>query len=472
MAFRDAASFRDPSGFVFEFEGRILRTVMPSAAQNYVRLRDSGLLELLVSKKLLISATELDPADVPLIAPRPSYLLEHPRLDFVSYPYEWSFSAHRSAALLHLDLHLLALEHGFTLSDASAYNVQFQGAEPIFIDTLSLRPYRPGELWVGHRQFCMQFLNPLVMSAKLGIDPQGYLRGQIEGIDPVDLALLLRFRHRLSWTLLTHIILQARFQSRGSLKRRNLIALREALLPESAFRQILLTLRGYISRLSYRRGQTVWADYTGNESYSQSELRRKRDFVAAVVKEIKPGKVIDIGCNSGAYAEIALDAGAGSVIGFDVDHGALEAAFARSRRGKLAFLPLWHDMANPSPDQGWSQKERKGFAARAKGDVLLALALVHHLAIGKNIPLEQVVDWLIDIAPQGIIEFIPKTDLMAQRLLALRDDIFSDYTEAVFLAAVTSRARVRRSERMSKSGRVLIWYERDSMGGNTRGTKQ
>lgn len=460
-AVRDAGSFRDPSGHVYKHEGRIFRTVLPPAADSYRALSDSGLIGELVARGLLLPAQEIDPATANLPGPAPSYLLEHPRLPFVSYPYEWGFAARRAAALCHLDLHLAALDKSFTLSDASAYNIQFQGPEPVFIDHLSLRPYQQGEIWTGHRQFCMQFLNPLLLEAKVGISPQAWLRGQIEGIDPSDLAKLLRWKHRLSWTMLAHVFLQARFQS-GALgnAQQSEAKLKQARLPLPAFRNMLVSLRDFISGLAGRRGQTVWSDYATHTSYADTETQQKRAFVAAMVGAVKPARLIDLGCNTGDYSALALAHGAGTVIGFDFDLGALDLAFARARRDRLSFLPLWLDAANPSPDQGWAQRERKGLAARARVDGLLALALLHHLVIGRNIPMDDAVGWLMEMAPQGVIEFVPKSDPMVKRLLALRADIFPDYDEAAFRTAVERHGRILQSESLSPGGRLLIWYQR------------
>jgi ribosomal protein L11 methylase PrmA len=462
---RESGSFRDPNGHIYEFEGRILRTVTAPAAESYRRLRDDGLLAHLVAQHMLLPADELDPASLPIAGEQPVYLLEHPRLPFVSYPYEWSFAAHRAAALLHLDLHLAALERGFTLSDASAYNVQFIGPRPVFIDHLSLRPYRDGEIWAGHRQFCMQFLNPLILQAKLGIAPQPWFRGQLEGIDPVDLARILPWRQRLSWNVLANVVLQAKFQHRATQRDAQADArLRAARLPLASFRNMLRSLRDYIASLRAPGERTTWSDYAGKTSYSDDETLRKRNFVAAMVGDVRPTRMIDLGCNTGDYSVLALESGAAAVIGFDFDLGALDQAFKRAEEGRLAFTPLWLDAANPSPDQGWAQRERKGFAARAKADGLLALAVLHHLVIGRNIPMDQAVDWLIDMAPQGVIEFVPKSDPMVKRLLALREDIFPLYDEATFRSLVSRRARIHRAENVAEGGRLLVWYQRDGAG--------
>jgi ribosomal protein L11 methylase PrmA len=206
--------------------------------------------------------------------------------------------------------------------------------------------------------------------------------------------------------------------------------------------------------------KTVWADYAGATSYSGDEATAKRGFVQDMAQAVKPALLFDLGCNTGDYSEAALDAGAASVVGFDFDHATLDRAFDRFDRSKRPFLPLWMDAANPSPSQGWAQAERAGLQQRARADALIALAFIHHIVIGRNVPLDMAVDWITGLAPIGVIEFPPKSDPMVQRLLALRADIFPDYTVETFLAVVGVRAQVVRTKRVSENGRLLVWYER------------
>ena len=456
----DPGSFRDPGGRIFSDAGRIFRSVMSSSVAAYESARDSGLLGALSARGLLVETEERDPALLGTAGPPPSYLLEHPRIPFISYPYEWSFSLLRKAALHHLDVQLAALDQGFTLSDATAYNIQFVGPRPLFIDHLSFRPYREGEVWIGHRQFCMQFLNPLILWSRRGLAPNHWFRGALEGIAPEDLAPLLSWRDNLSLTVLTHVTAQAKLQRRSVESGLPSGRFRESRLPRPAFRNMLLGLRHFIEGCALPSTKTVWSDYAGNNSYADDEAQAKRAFVGAMAEAVRPELLIDLGCNSGDYSAAALEAGAASAIGFDFDFGALEAAVHRSEREQLDFLPLWLDAANPSPSQGWGQAERKGLKERARADAAIALAFIHHIVIGRNIPLEMAVDWIVDMAPQGVIEFPPKSDPMVQRLLSQREDIFPDYTEDAFRAVVARRARMVREQHLSENGRLLVWYDR------------
>lgn len=459
----DPGSFRDPGGRVYHQEDRVFRTVTDFAVADFEFVRATGLLDDLCERRLIVAAELVDPGLLGPAAADARYVLEHPRLPYVSYPYEWPFSALKAAALLHLDIHLESLERGVTLSDASAYNVQFLGARPVYIDHLSFRRYRDGEFWAGHRQFCEQFLNPLILRAFMGVPHNAWYRGTQEGITATELARLLPIWRKFSWNVMSQVVLQATFHRSAERAGRDLSAdvLKDKAFPLVAFRRMLRRLRKWIGGLTPAdSGRTQWADYATNNGYDRAEAEAKSAFVAAFTETVAPGLVFDLGCNSGDYARAALDAGAGSVVGFEFDQGALERAFHRAREEDIAFLPLFFDAANPPPCQGWAQSERRGLNERAPADAVLSLAFVHHLAIARNIPLDHLIHWLVGLAPHGVIEFVPKADPMVQALLSMRDDIFPDYTRAHFVDALKARARIVRSEAVSASGRTLFWFDR------------
>jgi ribosomal protein L11 methylase PrmA len=460
VALRDSGSFRDPSGTVLLAADRVFRTIMPFAAADYENTRRTGILQELIADGLVVDERPVAKEVLGAIGELASYVVEHPKLPFISYPYEWCFHALKDAALLHLDVHLRCLERGITLSDASAFNVQFRGASPIFIDTLSFRPYRDGEIWTAHRQFCDHFLNPLLLRSLLGIPHNAWYRGSMDGIPVEHLANALPLRAKLSWNVMKHVVLHAMFE-KMSAKHQPVSAIKQVQLPLVAFRSMLVGLRKWVSRLAPKDEQSVWRDYAEVNSYAQDEARNKARFVKEFAAAVRPALLWDLGCNTGDYSKAALESGAQLSIGFDFDAGALERAYLRAKAEKLNLLPLHLDATNPSPSQGWAQHERKGMRERAPADAVLALAFIHHLAVAKNVPLEYVVDWVVGLARTGVVEFVPKDDPMVRKLLRLREDIFADYSEENFERALRARARIRKIEQVSAAGRKLYWFERD-----------
>lgn len=457
----ETGSFRDRRGRVYTVDGRIYRSIMPMAADDFEFVRATGLIDELVNDQMLIAESPVDCAVLNGQGDDASLVLEHPRLTYISYPYEWSFSALKAAALLHLDVQLRALRKNVSLTDASAYNVQFDGPNPIFIDSLSFRRYQDGEFWDGHRQFCEQFVNPLLLRSVLGVPHNAWFRGSLEGISAAELSRVLPWQSRLSWNTLTNVFVQAQLQRSASSSEKALKTIRTKKLPKLGFEQMLRGLRRWIAGMEPRNdGKSVWQDYAQDNSYAGEETSQKRQFVADFVAATKPGLIFDLGCNTGDYSALALKSGARVSVGFDLDHGVLDYAYDRARRESLNFLPLHLDAANPSPEQGWLQAERQGMERRARGDAVLALALVHHLVIARNIPLDGLLDWITGIAPRGVIEFVPKADPMVQRLLQLRQDLFDDYGQENFESLLAARGHIVKSQTVSSSGRTLYSYER------------
>lgn len=457
---RDPASYRDPAGHVHQVAGRIYRSILPPGAANYRAARDSGFLEKASRDGRLIEGYEVDRAVLVAEEPNAESVIEHPRLDFISYPYSWSFFGLRAAALLTLDLHIDALAHGLTLSDASAYNVQFSGPRPLFIDYLSFIRYEEGQVWLGYRQFCEQFLNPLLLTAKTGVSFQPWYRGSLDGISSGDLAALLPFTSKLNPLVALHTVVQGRMQRSASAQQtRKAQSIR---LSKTALTKNLRSMRGLVSNLEPPASQnSPWQDYERNAQYTPDERAAKARFVANAVSASGAGAVWDLGCNSGEYSEIALTNGAKLVIGLEPDAGALNAAFQRAEARKLNFLPLSIDLTNPSPSTGWRQQERRGLLERANADFILCLALLHHLVIGRNLPLPDVLDWLVSLAPAGVVEFVPKSDPMAQQLLTWKPSIAPDYDLETVRQMLGALARITREEVVTASGRTLFAYSRN-----------
>ena len=456
----DPASFRDPSGRVFKKQNRIFRLISEYGANNYQIVRDTNFPSKMSELDKFIQAQEVNPETIDSPDLTPAFILEHPLIPFVSYPYEWSFPMLKKAAQLHLELQIKALEENLMFSDASAYNVQFKGPHPIFIDWLSLRPYREGQIWNGHRQFCEQFLNPLLLRSYLGVCHNSWFRGNLEGIPTDELSKLLPWYKKFSKNIFLHVILPVRMNKLAQNTKPKSISNLSSNLPKASLNNIFKQLQSWIKKLQpLSSASSTWSNYEFMHCYDQEEITKKQQFITEFIQSTKPNTVWDLGCNTGEYSEIALKEGAHLDIGFDYDQSSLEKAFYRAEKNNLNFLPLFLDGANPSPDQGWKSQERSGFQKRKNADAILALAFEHHLAIGRNIPIPDFVDWIIDLAPTGVIEFIPKEDPNLQRMLSLREDVFPDYTEQNFRNTLENRCRIIRSVIISKKGRTLYWYE-------------
>lgn len=457
----DPASFRDPAGRIFTKDRRIFRLVSHQGARNYQIVRDTKFISKMAGLDKIIETLEANPSIIDDPSLNPHYVLEHPRLPFISYPYEWCFPMLKKAALLHLELQLQALDEKLMFSDASAYNIQFKGTRPIFIDSLSIQPYREGQVWEGHQQFCEQFLNPLLLRSLLGVTHNAWYRGNLEGIPSDELSKMLPWYKKFSRNLFLHVVLPSRLNNLAKNEKADSLSSMNHKLPKETLTKIFTQLSSWINGLKPRSSSnSTWGDYASIHCYESNEVTEKQKFVSNFIQKTKPETVWDLGCNTGEYSEVALKSGANYVIGFDYDQVALEKSFERAEKNSLNFLPLFFDGANPSPDQGWNCQERKSFLSRKNADAVLALAFEHHLAIGRNIPLDQLIDWLLNLAPCGVIEFIPKEDPNLKLMLRLREDIFDNYSEDSFRNILEKKCRIISSKTISKTKRVLYWFEK------------
>lgn len=382
-------------------------------------------------------------------------------IDFISHPYEWCFSQLRDAALLTLDLQSRALDAGMRLKDASAYNIQFDAGRPILIDSLSFERAEPTEPWPAYRQFCEHFLAPLALIAYR--DPRSalMLRDFIDGI-PLDFAArLLPGRTRLNLGLASHLHIHAGAQRRAA--RAPAVVDGAAAAPRrvsaTGQRALLDSLRRTVSGLRWQP-TGHWSGYAGATSYSDAATASKGQIVAEMLAAIGGSTAWDLGANTGVYSAMAADAGY-RVVAWDQDAGSVEAHWLRVRgTDGSPILPLVLDLTNPSPSLGWGLEERASFLERGEPDVLLALALVHHLAIANNVPLPGVARLFARIAPRAIVEFVPKEDPMTRHLLAARRDIFDGYSIDGFRHAFSDRFEIVREAPIADSPRSLFLLER------------
>lgn len=452
-----AASFRDPSGFLFRQNGILYRQVNQVYSEHYNELMSSGLFHELVEAGMLI-----DHQEVELAAPRPeiAYKIIQPELiPFVSYPYEWSFSQLKDAALLTLDLHQRALQHGMVLKDASAYNIQFRAGRPILVDSLSFEIAEADSPWVAYRQFCQHFLAPLALMAKRDVRLSQLLRVYIDGC-PLDLASKLLPRSSyFNFGLLSHIHLHARAQS---LSRRDQLQSTVKTQKTSAAAQqgIINSLQATIRKLDWQPKGTDWFEYYEATNYSQESFEAKKDLVGKLIRQVQAEVCWDLGANTGVFSRLAVAQGI-QTIALDFDPGAVEANYRQMKaEGQQDLLPLWIDLTNPSPAIGWENLERHSLLERGPVDLVLALALIHHLVIANNVPLHRLAAFFASLCEWLLIEFVPKADSQVQRMLAARVDIFSDYTQDGFESAFGEYFELLAQEEVPDTQRRLYLFRR------------
>ena len=456
----DDGSFRDPDARVAYLNDSVYRIVYPNGFKKFDFIK-----KILQNKSIaeyLIDTKEVDQEELRLLELENNKnvrVFKHKKIDYISYPYEWSFYRLKDAALHHLNLHINLLKNNATLIDAYSYNVQFNNYSPIFIDLMSIKEYSEGEFWTGHKQFCESFLNPLVLKSKLGINYNNWFKGNLEGIDTGELSKLLKIRHMFSWNIFYNIFLLNYFEKKYK-KNEDLKITKNKKLKKSYYLSILTNLVNFIDGLKPKKETSVWGEYSRDNTYNNEEKKNKYEFISNYFNKNKSNRVVDLGCNNGEYSKLAIQSGCKSVVGLDYDLNAIDEAYLISKKESLNFLPLYFDVSNPSSDIGWYQKERKGFKKRLNFDFVLALAFEHHLAIAKNIPLEDVINWITSLAPKGIIEFVPKNDVTIQSMLKLKGDIFPNYNLENFKNFLSKKTKITSEKIVSKSGRTLFSFEK------------
>ncbi len=449
--FRTTASFRDPSGFLFQSDGVLYRQVNRGYQADYDTLMESGLYQDLVDAQMLVRHDDVT-GRFPTNTQRYRVIQPEP-IPFISYPYEWCFGQLRDAGLLTLTIQRRALRYGMTLKDASAFNIQFIDGRPIFIDTLSFERYQEGRPWAPYRQFCQHFLAPLLLMSKRDIRLGQLWRFYLDGI-PLDLAstLLGSYGYRSLGTWI-HVRLHARAQRRFAAPpashARRLGVSRMALLG------LLDSLESTIRRLTWSPAGITWSNYYCQTNYTVRAFAFKRSFVDEALHRYTPRTVWDLGANVGIFSRLASHRGA-VTIAFDADPGAVEANYRRVvQTRETHLLPLCLDLTNPSSRAGWACEERMSLLDRGPTDMAFALALIHHLVIGNNVPLSSIAAFFARLCNILVIEFIPKTDSQVRSMLAARRDIFGSYDEANFREAFAHHFEQLSEARIPDSARSL-----------------
>jgi SAM-dependent methyltransferase len=455
----NAGSFRDREGRVYHFGSRIFRGLSQPALQNYLQLVDQPFFQTFLESGQIVGTRLLTDEENPLPVPVKSQwegFLEHQRIPQVSYPYEWTFSMLRDAASLQLLLVEKAVNHGYTLKDATPYNIQFTNQKPVFIDIPSFEPLQEGEPWTGYRQFCEMFLFPLFLQAYKGCHFQPFLRAAINGVDVQTAAALFGFRDRFRKGVLSHVWLQSKLDRRygGSTE-----DIRSDLKSAGFNRDLILAnvrkLQKLVKGLSWEASGSEWGDYAGFHNYSAEDHTRKEDFVREAITAAQPEVVWDIGCNTGQFSRIAAPLCL-QVVATDIDHVAVERLYLDPGIPEN-ILPLVHNVTDPSPNWGWRNSERSELAERSRPDLVMCLALIHHVVISANIPLAEFIDWLAGLTGKLIIEYVSRDDDKVQALLRNKKDNYQDYSRASLESSLERHFDISGRRDLNNGDRTIYW---------------
>ena len=442
---------------MYREKGRLFRQVNLVYKKHYDHLIQSGLYESLVKTEMIIPHKEIPPSNE---KQKETYKIIQPEeVPFISYPYEWSFNALKDAALTTLRIQKRALEYGMTLKDASAYNMQlFQGRMRL-IDTLSFEIYEEGRPWVAYRQFCQHFLAPLSLMAYKDVRLNQLLKIYIDGI-PLDLACkFLPTRAKLNFGLLNHIFLHSQIQKEYSDKKIK-SEVKNNSLSKYGFLGLINSLEKTIRSLTWKLKSSEWGNYYSITNYTDKAFQTKKKIILAMVRRINPDCVWDLGANNGMFSRLASDKKI-FTIAFDIDPIAVNQCYSEVKAKKEThLLPLILDLSNPSSSIGWSNRERMSLMERGPVSTIFALAIVHHLAISNNVPLEKIAEFFSELCQYLIIEFIPKSDSQVQKLLANREDIFTDYTPEGFEKSFMPYFSMVEKKKVADSKRVIFLYKK------------
>jgi SAM-dependent methyltransferase len=455
-------SFRDPAGFVFRSGRRVLRAVEPSAFATLEQFLDSQDARSFIEANRLVKTWFPNPSEFASEIADRYRLAEHEPIPFVSFPSEWPAEMLASAGRLTLDLAEQCLPQGWRLKDATHYNVLFRGPSPVFVDVLSFERRDPHDaLWPAYAQFVRTFLLPLLAGTALA---PVWLAGR-DGIEPEQLYPSLSWQVRLTRPALTlvslPIWLSRRAESDAGLYRpRPTDPDRASFTLASMFR----TLRRQLDRLSSPNRTSRWSKYLDTQThYTAQQFAAKESFVASILHEFSPRRVLDVGANTGHFSDLAARSGS-SVVAIDSDPAAVGRLWHRASAKSLDVQPLVVDLCRPTPALGWCNFETTSFLDRARQgfDMVMMLAVVHHMLVSERAPLEQILDLAAELTTNLLlIEFVEPSDPMFRRLARGRDALYAHLTSSYFEAACANRFHIIRKQPIAESNRTLYLLRRN-----------
>ena len=456
--FEEKASFRDDWGRIFYYDDKIIRAVYSKKFKNIL---DKNILNKLNQKDLIVETSIINNPKLldefqNQYQKKTELLLEHKKIPFISYPFEWNIDQIIDAAIFHLDLELFLLDENFTLRDASAYNIQFFGTKIKFIDILSLNEYSEGQFWQGYEDFKSYFLYPILFQEITKCCFNFYYSGYLRGIDNQIIKNILKYKNYFSFNYILNVILPYYVKK---LKNKKILNTKKKNFTKQNYKNQILILKNWIKNISIPYDDSNWIKYENENTYDDFDRQFKKKLVKDFVKKNNINLALDLGCNTGEYSFAMIETGANYVVGCDNDLNCLRKSYQKAKKKNLNFLPIFLDLDNIFLGKGTLENELQSFSKRSNFDGLICLALIHHLCIGKNIPLSKFLNYVIGLSKKGLIEFIPHDDPMVKIILGNKKIIFEDYNLENFLKILSSKATIVKQHKF-KNNRYLIQYER------------
>lgn len=474
---RVEGSFRDPSGFVFSHDGRMFRAIDQAFDVLYREPRTSKAIQQLIDRQLLVKTWPVEDDHLRAIF-QDNYsgfrcFLEHEKVPFISYPYEWSFSMLADAAIHTLRVQKELLSVGLSLKDATPYNIQFVQGKPVFIDITSIeRPARL-DIWFALGQFLRLFYYPLLLACRRGGDFRSYYLGSINGQSLEQVAAALGPMAKYAPSNLLDVGLPLLLERRDSKKTKKGVdsdkpvdmAAAEGNAQTQEFN--LARLESKLKKLNKkvtRTHQSVWSDYTSICNYDDQATAKKKSLIAEFLESHKPSSVLDLGCNTGEYSRLATSHGC-DVIAADFDPVAIDRLYSAIKPGSenssRAISPVILDLANPSPAIGYLNVERDSFLSRCPSQCVFALALIHHLLVSENMTLEAISRlFAVTTSQYLVLEFVPTNDSMFERLLRFRKSYFDDLNLDKCLNAFSKDFHLLQKCPIEGTVRTLLFFEK------------
>ncbi len=453
----DLGSFRDPAGGVFFSNGSVFRSMSEEVREEVNKLFDSYFFQKLMGAGDVIQSHLIkNTFDIP-----GETIIQHENIPFISYPFEWSFSMLKDAALSTLNLLKTCIQNGFILKDGTAWNLTYYQGKMVFFDILSIESYQEGQAWNGYQQFCQEFLYPLLLKAHKNLNFNDYFKGSLCGIDIKLMDKIFHLRDIFKPGVFKHVYLNARLTSNKKINASTIN--KKYKLSQFALLALVEDLLSIVQKLDYRSNHSVWIDYASNNTYTAQDENEKVDFVKAFLSTLpNHSNIVDLGCNTGKYSFIASQDH--EVVACDLDTDCIDDIYKKmSKEQNKSITPLVLNLMNPSANAGWGLTERKSIFERIKADGFLSLALIHHLCIANNIPIEHYIKFLHQTAPAGVLEWVEKEDPMVKFLLRNRKDIFSNYHWDYFAQTVNKYFHIKDIKVLNGGHRKLCWLERKEL---------